>query len=449
MGADLVLLAAVAASVIGALLGCLTGLVPGFHTNNVAAVMLALAPATGAAPLAAACMVMSCAAAHALSAAIPSIFLAAPEGNAVIGVLPGHRLLLAGRGAEALRLHVGGCLGALAVSLVMLVPLRWALAPPVDLHGRLLPWLGPALLLGSALVVLAEGVRPRPSGTGSRGWRSAAVAALLMLASAALGHLCVFDRRALLAIGGIGPLFVGLFGLPTLLLAVLDPPTSATGPIGDVAGTDERSARTGPWLGGPSRWRVVLKGSMVGALVGWFPGTSSGQATMLAVVRSGDAPEGALEGARRYVLGVAAVGTANVVFNLAALATFLRVRSGATAAVGGLMTWATAPWTGLLPPVEVGALLLAISIGASVAAPVVLMGGRVAAAARPLLSDRRLLLLVAAALAAICVLPGGARAALVLVAATSLGMLPPLLGVMRVHLMGAMTVPVAVGLLLG
>jgi len=448
MGAVLPLLAVLGASAAGSLLGCATGLVPGLHTNNVAAMVLALAVSAGGASLPVACAVVSCAVAHSLAAAVPGIFLAAPEGESVLGVLPGHRLLRAGRGTEALRLHVGGCLGALAVSMAILVPLRWLLAPPVDLHAALLPWLGPTLLLGCALMVLMEWVRPRPSTRGLRGWRAAAAAALLLLASAALGQLAVFDRRALLAGAGIGPLFVGLFGLPTLFLAMLDPPARDKGP-GDAAPVDDGSAHEAGVMRPPGHWRVVLRGALVGALVGWFPGTSSGQATMLAVVRSGGSREGGLEGARRYVLGVAAVGTANVVFNIAALATFLRVRSGSAAAVGGLMGWTEAPWTGALPPVEVGALLLAMAIGAALAAPVTLMGGRLARAAAPLLSDPFILLMVASVLAAICVLTGGGRAALVLVAATCLGMLPPMLGVMRVHLMGAMTVPVALGLLMG
>ncbi len=448
MGADIPLLAVVFASSLGSLLGSATGLVPGLHTNNVAAVLLALAAGAGDASLPVSCAVMSCAVAHTLAAAVPGIFLAAPKGESVLAMLPGHRLLKAGMGAEALRLHVGGCLGALAISMAILVPLRCLLAPPVGLHAALLPWLGPSLLLGCALMVLMEGVRERPSSSGLRGWRATAVAAGLLLTSAALGELAVFDDSALLAGAGIGPLFVGLFGLPTLLHAMLDPPAKGTEPVvaatADVVGDDD-----GGHPRGLAHWRVVVRGSLVGALVGWFPGTSSGQATMLAVVRSGTKGEGGLEGARRYVLGVAAVGTANVVFNLAALATFLRVRSGAAAAVGGLMAWTEAPWVGTLPPVDVSALLLAMAIGVSIATPIVLMGGRLAGAAAPLLSDGRVLLLVAAALAALCVLPGGARAALVLVAATSLGMLPPMLGVMRVHLMGAMTVPVAVALLTG
>lgn len=448
MVADLPLLAVLVASAMGSLLGCATGLVPGLHTNNVAALLLVLVASAGDASLPTACAVVSCAVAHMLSSAVPGIFLAAPEGESVLGVLPGHRLHRAGRGDEALRLHVVGCLGAIAVSMAILLPLRWALAPPVGLHAALVPWLGPALLLGCALMALMEGVRTGPSARALRGWRAVAVAALLTLASAALGQMAVFDRRALLAGAGIGPLFVGLFGLPTILLAILDPPAKGTGP--EVASeADGRGAPGASVRRRSGHWRVVLRGSLVGALVGWFPGTSSGQATMLAVVRSGDSREAGLEGAKRYVLGVAAVGTANVVFNIAALATFLRVRSGSAAAVGGLMGWTEAPWTGVLPPVEVGALLLAMAVGAAVAAPVVLAFGRRAKAAAPLLSDPRTLSAVAFALAALCVMTGGGRAALVLLAATCLGMLPPMLGVMRVHLMAAMTVPVAMGLLSG
>ncbi len=452
------LLAVVGAAAAGALLGCVTGLVPGLHSNNVASA-LASAPsaalmvvaiggadATGApARLAVSAAIVACAAAGAVSSAVPGIFLGAPEGRTALAVLPGHRLLLAGRGREALALHVGAATTSLALSMLALLPLRWAMGPPLDLQARATGWLGPALLLGTAAMLGLEARRATGLRRRLAGWRGAAVALAIVSASALLGHLVVFADGALLATGGagIGTLFVGLFGLPTLAWAVVDPPRDVAS---EVEGGSTPDATRGCWP-------VVLRGTAVGAIVGWFPGTSLGQATMLAVA-GGDGAEGGrgedLEGARRYVAGAAAVGAANVVFNMAALATLLRARSGAAVAVQGLMGWSEPPWTrGLLPAPEVAALLLAAAVGMAVAVPITLGAGRVASRRASALADRRLLLSLAALLVGACLLTGGPVALAVLMASVPLGLLPPALGLMRVHLMGAMTVPIALGLILG
>jgi putative membrane protein len=97
----------------------------------------------------------------------------------------------------------------------------------------------------------------------------------------------------------------------------------------------------------------------------------------------------------------------------------------------------------------VALLLVAIAVGAAVAAMVTVSTGRLAAERASSLGSRRLLAAVAIVLVGACVALGGGRSALVLLAAMPLGLLPPMLGIMRVHLMGAMTLPVAIGLMLG
>jgi putative membrane protein len=454
MPAELPILAALIATVLGALLGCLTGLVPGMHSNNLAAALSALpvallaalggAAIDGGGALTVCCAIVSCAVAHALASAVPSIFVGAPEGDDVASVLPGHRLLRAGRGGEALQLSVVSSLGAIALSLAILLPVRALMAPPLMLYRRSLPWLGPALLLVSGLLVIGEATRAPQRRRRLSGWRAGAMAMILLLASGLLGYLVVFRNGALLGGGsvggaGIGALFVGLFGLPTVAWAMLDPPRSEV--VGDVAGTGAE---------GRGCWGAVLRGVLAGAVVGWFPGTSSGQATMVAVAGKGGPTGGdELERARRYVAGAAAVAAASTVFNLAALATFMRIRSGPAAAVARLTGWAEAPWDeGWLPGPDVALLLVAIAVGAAVAAMVTVSTGRLAAERASSLGGRRLLAAVAIVLVGGCVALGGDRSALVLLAATSLGLLPPMLGIMRVHLMGAMTLPVALGLML-
>ena len=261
----------------------------------------------------------------------------------------------------------------------------------------------------------------------------------IFVAAGALGHVALFRGEA------VGPLFIGLFGLPTLLLAIVDTPTL------DGTVTGDGNADRGRGI----HWTSVIRGSVAGTVVGWFPGVSPAQATILANpgrqgAGSGTGPGDDEEGARRFIAGVSAINTSNAVFNLVALATLLRVRSGATAAVGELMAWSEPPWTdGAIPAMPVALLLAAAAIGGLVAVPVTLRAGRGVERLLPLLSDRRVLYTLVVVLAAVCVGWGGLEAGLILLSTTALGLLPPVLGLMRVHLMGAVSLPLALSILAG
>jgi putative membrane protein len=156
-----------------------------------------------------------------------------------------------------------------------------------------------------------------------------------------------------------------------------------------------------------------------------------------------------MEGARRFIAGVSAVNTANVVFNLVALVTLLKVRSGTSSAVQGLMGWTGAPWgDGSILGTEVMVLLVSCGVGGVVAAPVTLLAGRWALRARPFVSHRNTLFFILLALVCASVYQHGWAGLMVVFSATALGMVPPLLGLMRVHLMGSVILPLALGLIL-
>ncbi|HKW42578.1 MAG TPA: tripartite tricarboxylate transporter permease, partial [Thermoplasmata archaeon] len=103
---------------LGVVSGIATGLSPGLHVNNVAALVLATQSAWGAfiagvvpgavdpdtVGLLLACYLLATAASHAVFDFIPSVFLGAPTEETALATLPGHRLLLMGQGAKAVAL---------------------------------------------------------------------------------------------------------------------------------------------------------------------------------------------------------------------------------------------------------------------------------------------------------------------------------------------------------
>src|SRR5256884_8329773 len=160
---------------LGLLAGVLTGLSPGLHVNNVAALVLAtqtafagflavLVPDISAEPetmgLLLSCFLLATAGSHAVFDFIPAVFLGAPTEDTALATLPGHRLLLVGQGAKAVALAARGALLGSAFAVVALLPLRLLLADPVGLADHLRPWT-PAFLVCVLGAVLASEWRGR------------------------------------------------------------------------------------------------------------------------------------------------------------------------------------------------------------------------------------------------------------------------------------------------
>jgi putative membrane protein len=443
MALDIPLVPVLMTTLVGALTGCLTGLVPGLHSNNAASLFGAnpgfliaiatlglIAPGDGDWALAASCGVTACAVAHTVTNIVPSIYLAIPEGDTALSVLPGHRMVMSGRGEEAVRISVTSSLVSLTLALALVIPLRWLMGPPFDLYAKAGGWLGAILLGVSFLMMLLE--TDKEVGKKSIGGWKAGIAALgVFLTAGALGHIAMNQAQL------VGPLFIGLFGVPVIIIAMMGDPKVTI----DVEPPDGKGPELLPV---PS----MVMGSLMGCLVGWFPGISAAQATILAVPRKEGAADD-LEGARRFIAGVSAVNTANALFVLVALATLLRVRSGAAVAINALMAWEQPPWSfGTSPGMSIGLLMLAAAAGGFIAAPVTIGVGRMFQGLLPYLSHRVTLGALLASLVLISYWSGGAIALPVMGTAAALGMVPPRLGLMRVHLMGVVSLPLVMGFVL-
>jgi putative membrane protein len=106
------------ACIIGVLCGVVTGLIPGIHVNTVGAFVFSASPFLlySYSPEVLAVFLLSMSISHALLEFIPSMFLGVPDEGTVLSVMPGHYLLLQGRGKEAIRLVSLGGFGAMIVT---------------------------------------------------------------------------------------------------------------------------------------------------------------------------------------------------------------------------------------------------------------------------------------------------------------------------------------------
>ena len=149
---------------VGIFLGCMTGLIPGFHVNNVALIALSMSPlAVGAGiPLSlVAAIIVSMGTVHTFLNYIPSALIGAPDGDTALALLPGHRMLISGHAAQGVAYSARGSqLGLLlSIPLLLVARLLFGTNPGLGLYELsrdILPWL---LLAISVFLILTETTR--------------------------------------------------------------------------------------------------------------------------------------------------------------------------------------------------------------------------------------------------------------------------------------------------
>lgn len=389
----------------GCALGTVSGLLPGLHANNFAFLLSAVAPALDAPPLALGCAMLAAGLVHTFLDAVPALALGVPDAAMAASALPGHRLVIEGRGREALRLSAFGSAAAVALAVPVAVPLTGAMEvayPTLD------EWL-PVVLFVVVLGLLWS----EPT------WRARAAGCVTTAFATALGWVALDATPAgPLPVGGVlAPLFAGLFGAPILI--------DAADGDGVPPQADPRIALTPRATG-----VAAFAGTGAGAAVGYLPGVSSGVASTLALpATAGEDP------AREYLVATGGANTATAVFGLFAFTALGAPRSGV------LVAMAEAGVPAALPT-----LLAAVVVAAAVGVVGVLVLGDAALRIVGRVNQRALVGCVLVGLAALVWGFAGRVGLLAFAAATVVGFLPVRLGCKRVHLMGVLVGPLVLGL---
>jgi len=389
----------------GAALGLCSGLTPGLHANNFAMVLAGAAPLVPGPRLAVGAAMLAAGVVHTFLDVVPALALGVPDAAMAATALPGHRLVLGGRGYEALRLSALGSGLAVVGSLVLAVPVT---AVATTVYPAIVPVMGP--LLGAVVLAL---VALEPGVDGSL------AAALVTAVATGLGGLALgLDPTAPVGVGGVlTPLFAGLFGAPVLI---------------DAAGGEGVPTQADATVTAAPRRVLALAalGAACGALVGYLPGVSSAVAAVVAfAVLPGRI------GARGYVVTTSGVNTANTVFALFAYDALGTTRTGVLVAFD-----AVGAGTPLL--VLVGAVVVAAGVGV---AGVLALGDRYLRAVGRL-DQRRLSAALLVGLAGLSYLFAGTVGVALFVVATLVGLLPVRFAIRRVHLMSVLLGPLALSL---
>jgi putative membrane protein len=416
-------------SMIGSLVGTVSGLVPGIHVNTLALGLMVIEPwlssvmegtimagemDAGVIPLLISVIIVSAAMVHSFLDFIPSIFLGAPDSSDALSVLPGHRMLMGGRGMEAVRCSASGSLVGALVAILLAAPSH-LLMGEMGIYDALAPLI-PLILLGVICVLV---ISERHGGWKGMGWSLALIAS-----SGLLGHLVLNATLPLNDLNGLGqsllfPLLTGLFGMPTLMLSLHNPsipeqakPILIRSPI-----------------------RPSLKGVLSGGLVGWFPGvTSTTGAVMGSLSREDhDAPS--------FITTVSAVGSSAAVFSMIALSVTGKGRTGAMLAVIEIMG-EDLPLMQHFPSQHFALLLLSALISSAIGFYLTLRAGKAFSRFVSRHDMARVSKGIIVLVLAMVVVFNGFQGIPLILASTLLGLVPPMAGVGRVHLTGCLLVPV-------
>lgn len=391
------------AILLGVIAGTITGITPGVHLNLVSVLIISsasflLSLTTGTVV---SVFIIAMSILHTFTNAIPAVFLGAPEESTALAVLPGHSLLLQGRGYEAVKLTlIGGLLGLICV--ILLLPLLILIVPLV--YSTISNYIAFILIFISAYLILRDKLKF---------W-----AFSIFILSGILGILTL----NLPIKNPLFPLLSGLFGTSTILLS-----------IKDRVNIPEQEIKCDP-LPKKEITKAVGSGLFASILCGLLPGIGSAQA---AIVASSFSKEWSK---RSWLILVGSIDTIVMFLSIVGYYTIQKARSGSIVAVSKLLKEFT-----------LNDLILFVGVSLIVAFFAVVITLSVARYAAKLMHKINYFVISVLILILIVILSfvlTGVTGFFILLISTSIGMLPALKGVGRNHAMGCLILPVILFFLL-
>ncbi len=376
----------------GILLGVITGLIPGLHPNTVFVILLSFPLLYQINYIYALVFIVSLSVTNTFTDFIPSILLGAPEPSTELSVLPGHSMLLSGRGYEALFLTVLGGVGVTALAASML-PILFYIIPL--LYSLVAPYMPAILSIIAVWMVLSSRRKP--------------AAALSFLLSGLLG---VVSLSSLPSNASLFPALTGLFGISGLIIGA-----------GRSAALPKQNTEAGEMQ---TYKKAVLVGWFSGLFSGLLPGIGSSQAGVISARLFGSSR-------KEFLVSLGGINTSNIFFTLVALYAIGKTRSGAAAALSQIIERATAG--------EIFLIVSSALLSCFVSALLTLKTGKTLIKRAENANYRKLSLFVVAFLVFMVLFFSGAAGILVMLVATTIGIFTILSGARRVSMMGYFMLP--------
>lgn len=380
---------------LGIILGILTGLIPGLHPNSVFVLVLSFMPLLAQFPIQ--CSIVFIAAlaiTNTFTDFLPSILFGAPEPGTALSVLPGHQMLLRGKGYEALFLTVVGGLFVCGLIVLLLPYMLWTLP---FIYENIHAYIHIILIVIAAWMILTE-----------RGINRLYGLFVFLLAGAfGLMTLNSFPSEQVLF-----PALSGLFGLSTLAVSLMSRTEIPKQDIPEDVKCDYA--------------RGTLGSLLSGLLVGILPGVGAAQAGIISSQLFRNK-------IKEFLVTLGGINTANIFFTLIVFYSLGKTRSGAS--------WTLSQMVESLTFYDVLLISFTCLFAASVAAIVTLRLGRTIITRLQGFSYQWVTKIIILFIVAMALVVTGPVGVLIMFTGFCLGTFSILLGINRTHLMGFLMVP--------
>ncbi|MGV8141313.1 MAG: tripartite tricarboxylate transporter permease [Candidatus Woesearchaeota archaeon] len=388
------------AIILGTITGIVSGLTPGIHINMISLLVLSsssfIIDHFGLNLVTLGVFIIVVGITHTFLDAVPSIFLGAPDESNALGVLPGHRYLLRGNGLMAVKLFTIGSFFGLILGII-LFPLLYFFTK-YAYHGleKYFAW----ILIGTSIFML---------------WRDEKKvwAILVFLLSSILG-LTIFSMDIK---DPLFPLLSGLFGISTLIIS-----------FNDNNNIPEQNIETYTKLEGRKTFMSLIAGNISAFIVSTFPGLSSSIAAVMSIQFFRDL------GDKGFMILLGCIGTSSFILSLVALYTVDKARNGAVIVISKL-----------LPDITLNIILVFLAvalISGAVSTFLALWFGKIFSKMISRINYRLLVTIIIVFVTSLVIIMTSWKGLLVLITATTLGLIPGIVKVQRTQSMACLIVPV-------
>ena len=326
---------------------------------------------------------------------VPSIFLSAPNSETALSVMPGHDMLLKGRGYAAVRLAVTGCYLGLFILVI---------TSPLFIYG--MPFIYNIIKKSIAIILISASLFLMVKE------RDKILAFFIFMLSGALG----FASLNLPVSQPLFPLLTGFFWTSMLVTSVYERAKIPKQELSIIK------------IGRMEKAKAIFAGIFSSGLCSFLPGLGASQAAVIGSEISGKISS------RGFLLLLGIISTLVTGLNFVAILAIGKPRSGVAVAVEKILQSMT---------IQQLYLFLAIAlISGSVAFLIALFFAKIFAKNVSRINYTKVSIGIALFLAMMCLVFSGIIGLLIMATATALGIFAIKSNVRKMHLMGCLMLPV-------
>jgi putative membrane protein len=387
-------------SIFGICVGCITGLIPGLHINTLIPLIMGMT-FLFASPYYLTVFIVSLTVTWIFISYIPSIFLGAPQEDTSLAVLPGHRLLLEGRGYEAIKLTIIGGMGSLIVTLILISIFSSSFSYFYDM---LKPYIQYVIAIVVLFMIFSE-----------KKLKKILFATFIILLSGFFGIITL--GSSLVPSDNIFfPILTGMFGLSTIIISMNEKSKIPT-----------QKEDSNLHISKINLLKSILLGSIAGTLIGFLPSIGVSQAATIVSYL------GRIGETRSFLATLSGIRVSHEIVSLLSLYFIQTPRSGASIAIQKV-----------LPELTFYDVLLMIGVicfASGIAVLMTMFLGKRIPKFLAKLNYKYLSLTVIIFMLIMVFLMTGVYGLLIVFTSTSIGLLCANLGIKRSHCMGVLLIP--------